>query len=1373
MIYVLVMNKLKFYIFLGLVLISLSVLNGQNHTVFKHLSPTLDNRSIHISSTSQDHLGNIWMEGGGGVLIYNGYDYNFVRSSSIFKSLKKNDGLEKIIADSNKNIWLISKFGLVTKYNAKNSKFEDITPLLKKDDGIIDIIIKKESVWLASKNGTLYQFKNSKIHDTISSQNINISSNTIYDFEIGTDEFYLSTNTGKVFSYNINSKQATEIVGPFTDYPESLTLLIDPNNRLWIGTETFGLFVYDLKSRQFIQDSFFKEQKFNINKEMFLNLFYSSNGHIYGGTDGGGLYKINVNTGTIDLYTRQASNESSINSNTIMNISEDNHKNLWISTKNGNLNIIPNANNNIGYHQGSENNAPLRILCIYKSSNGALWAGTDGSGLTKITYNSDGTTNETQYFNNTNLNKGFYVQSITEDNKANIWFGTYRNGLWHYNTQKNTFKKINVVNSKKQEATDVRTVFKDSKGRIWVGSNVSLNVYNSDLMLLASFNNSSNGLKGFILESMTEDVNGTLWLGIYHGGLFEFDENQDNLSASSFINYSYTTTTKRNENEIYAARNLCPVSLNELWLTNNDWEVLKFNTKTKTYRNLNYLEVINGKTFATIIKEDDDNYWLSSSNGINHLNIKDKTLKTYYTSDGLQDNMFLSRSAFKDKEGIIYFGGIKGLNYFDPKKLEKKASNAKLFINTIKVLNQPADSLIAPQITSGIHNVKTLNLSYNQSSFSFRYSAIDNLLSPKYYYAYRLKGFDKDWITSPERIASYTNIPSGNYTFEVKAGTKKNVWDIPVKRIEIKIEQPIWNKPIAYLVYFLIIGGIIYGIRRWYGLRKKLFLEKVSHKKENEIHKAKMNFFAKMSHEIQTPITLILGPIDDMLKRSEQNGNLLLKQRLSIISQNAKRLSKIARELTLVRNKELDKLRLIVTKNNLHEDIETIALSFKELARKKQVDFAVNCPKNLSEAWYDKEKLEHIVYNLLSNAFKFTPKEGNVQLNVIPIHSKRSIKLSVTDSGPGIPKNELETIFELFYQSNIGKKNKGSGIGLALTKDLVDLHKGEIEVSSKPSEGTTFTITLPIKEDGYDENERITTSENHDSETILTTNSIEAVEQDDLDISKKTILIVEDNYDLQNFLKELLIDKYNILLAENGEEGYLYAKNNYPDLILSDIMMPKVDGIEMCRKLQINQLTKHIPIILLTAKNSTNSKIHGLKSGAIEYINKPFNTKELLLKVKNIMVSKERIISKYRKEVISHPEVTQQKTHDEIFLENMMSYINLRLDDPNFKMEELADALNLSYSSLYRKCMALTGQSIVDFVRRLRLKKAAILITKYGYTISETAYMVGFNDPKYFSKSFKSQFNKTPKDFKNKALSSKDIESYLKQYKIDSAAFSN
>ena len=385
---------------------------------------------------------------------------------------------------------------------------------------------------------------------------------------------------------------------------------------------------------------------------------------------------------------------------------------------------------------------------------------------------------------------------------------------------------------------------------------------------------------------------------------------------------------------------------------------------------------------------------------------------------------------------------------------------------------------------------------------------------------------------------------------------------------------------------------------------------------------------------------------------------------------------------------------------------------------------------------------------------------------MVPTNSKKLIKISVTDSGPGITKEELNTIFELFYQSNIGKKNKGSGIGLALTKELIDLHKGKIEVDSILNEGTTFTVTIPITEGAYTESERITTSNSEVTNTDTQTKNDNSTNQEDSNPNKKTVLIVEDNYDLQAFLKDLLMPLYNIIVAENGEEGYYYAKSNFPDLILSDIMMPKLDGIEMCKKLQSDNLTKHIPVILLTAKNSTNSKISGLKSGAIEYISKPFNTNELLLKVKNIIISKEHIISKYRKETISRPEVLQDKSQDEIFLESLVSQINLKLDNANFKMEELADSLNMSYSSLYRKCQSLTGNSLVDFVRLLRLKKAAILITKYGYNISETSFKTGFNDPKYFSKCFKKHFKQTPGDFKKEAQKT-GVNDYLKKYSIN------
>lgn len=1366
------MFNLKRLLFLGFFISSFVLLRGQNLSNFNHLSPTLDNTQIIVFKTAQDSFGNIWMINYNGVLIYDGYNYKLKTNKSIFPGIQKNDFIKDIIKDGNNNIWLLTHNGLLTKYDSKLGSFENLTSLAK-GDHITAFIAKNKNVWLTSKKGNIFNYSNGKMKNIFSFTKMSPKVNNIIDIALTNLYLFVSTLDGKIYQYNFTTEEISELVGLYNDYPGTIFITTDQLNKLWIGTVTLGLFVYDINKKEFIEDALFKGVKYNINKELFLSLYNDSKGNIWGGTDGGGLYKINTLKGDIEIFIKNDANQFSLSSNTILGINEDSHNNLWISTNYGGLNILPSFVNNIKHHQGSGNGIPSRVLSIFKSSDNSLWVGTDGSGLTKITYNSNGSTNQTQFFNNINLTNGFYVQSITEDNRGNIWFGTYKNGLWVLDPKKETYEKVGDFNSKTQGGIDIRTVYKDSKGRIWASSDTSLNIYNSNKELLASFKNNNNGLNGGFAESIAEDKNGVIWLGLSEnksgivwlslksGGLFQFEEDIVNIKNSSFINQT------KSFKEIHSSRFISVADSGDIWLLNGFGRLFQYNPRTKTFKTFEHVKSVNGQFFLSVLVADNNNIWMSSYNGIHNLKLKEERLESYYYSDGFRDNLFLKRSAFKDSQGYLYFGGAKGFNYFNPKEIKKKESNAKLNINDIQILYQSAESLLGSQITTAIPNIKSLKLKNNQSSFSFRFSVIDNILNSNYYYAYRLKGFEDDWITSPsERTATFTNIPSGDYVFEVIAGTERGIWNVDTKSIAINIEKPFWNKPLAYILYLVIAILLASGLMRWYSLRSKLILGRLVRKNENEIHSLKMNFFAKMSHEIQTPITLILGPIENMIRLAEENGNLLLKQRLRIISNNSKRLSTIARELTLVRNKELRTLKLSVTKNNLYRHIEDITLSFRELARNKRIDFAINCPENLNNIWYDKEKIEHILYNLLSNAFKFTPKEGYLQLNVAPTNSKNTIKISVTDSGPGISENELKVIFELFYQSNIGKRKKGSGIGLALTKDLIDLHKGKIEVNSVPNEGTVFTITFSVSEDAYTESERITTDELEEE------NLSPQIEKENLNIeenpnpNKETVLIVEDNYDLQNFLKEILTHHYNIIVAENGEEGYYYAKNNFPDLILSDIMMPILDGIEMCKKLHENSLTKHIPVILLTAKNTTNSKIEGLKSGAIEYISKPFNTNELLLKVKNIITSKEHIISKYRKETINRPEILIEKSQDEIFLENFVSQVNLRLDDSSFKMEELATSLHMSYSSLYRKCQSLTGQSLVDFVRLIRLKKAAILLTKYGYNISETSYKTGFNDPKYFSKCFKKQFSKTPGKFKKDALK-EDINEYLKKYSIN------
>ncbi|WP_162183648.1 response regulator [Wocania ichthyoenteri] len=1330
---------------------------AQNSVIIKHIEPQYNNLPISIKEVSQDSIGNIWMSTDKGILKYNGHSYTLIKNEDIFSIKSSENRINGMYSDQNKNIWIKSNNGLLSKYDTTKGVFTYLDTLIEQPINSIKPV--RKGLLIASVTGEVFTYFNNKIEKIFTIPNIHKKDNEIIDMALGNDtEFYLSTSKGKIFNYSLKTHMLNELTGPFIGYPVGVKLLADAKNRLWIGTETHGLFVYDILKKEFIQDTLLKGSIKNIGKDLFIHLYCDSNGFIWGGTDGGGLYIINGTTGQVNVLKYKYPNEFSLSSNTVGSISEDLNKNIWLVTKKGTINVITKPTENINYHKGSIHGVPLKILSTYRSSKGDLWIGTDGNGLVRIDHNQK----EKDFFND--LDNNFYIQSITEDNNANIWLGTYRNGLWKYNYETQQFKNIAVSNSLNQLATDVRVVFTDSKNRIWVGSNVALNIFSSNNTLIASFKNNTNGLNGGNFESIIEDQNNQIWIGQLYGGLFKFNEDTNNIKNSSFTNYLKDLKNTTRPRVI----DMCLGERNEIWFINEDFDLIQLNTKTKEFIDFKHLSPNQVYDFTAVIAQDEYSLWLSSSNGIHHFNVKTKDFISYYTSDGLQENNHIQRSKFIDDNGIIYFGSNKGLHYFNPDKLKKTPSKGNLFIRNIDILNKPAKDIIPNQITSDIFNLNSLHLTNNQSSFSVKFSAINNILNSNYHYSYKLIGFDTDWKSSySEGIATYTNIPPGNYTLKFKANETNQSSGILEKEIKIIIAPPFWKTPIAYFIYLVLLSILIFAITKWFILNKKLLVYKISRKKEKELNNAKMTFFAKMSHEIQTPITLILSPIEDMLKRAEDNGNLLLKERLSVISNNAQRLSRIARELTLVRNKELKKLKLNVTQNNLYQNINDICLSFKELARVKKIDFNINCPKNLNDTWYDKEKIEHILYNVIDNAFKFTPTEGNIQLNVLPVNKKQFVKISVTDSGFGIPQNELKSIFKLFYRTN--NQIKGTGIGLALTKELVDIHKGKIKVKSSKSEGTTFTFKIPVAEDAYLDNEKITSSKEVEKIEPLELESFNKTSV--FDGNKKTILVVEDNFELQNFLKQLLSDQYNVLLSENGKQGYYHAKNNIPDLIVSDIMMPEMDGIELCEKLLENSLTKHIPVILLTAKNSTQTKITGLKAGAIEYINKPFNSNELLLKIKNTLIRKEYIISKYRKELINKPEIKIGQSQDEVFLENLNNIVNERLNDPNFKVDELSDKLNMSHSSLYRKCSTLTGLSLIDYIRQLRLKKAAILLVKYGYNISEVAYMVGFNNPKYFSKSFKSQFKITPKQFKNEVINEDDIEKYLKQNNIDIAYF--
>lgn len=1349
--------KILFLILFGL---NTSSATSQEQTSFTHISPNTLIEYRVIKNTIQDQLGYIWISQNKGIIKYDGYEFWFYSIESIFNKNNIDDTIEKIEVDGNGNILILSKKGLLAKreINGSFTQLNNFHHGANKIPLINKIFIKKSQVWLTDYSGTIYlKNKNTSLLDsitTISDEKFNKID--IIDIEITkNNDLLISTNIGLLYKLSKNILQ--EIQGPFNDYPGIMYLTLGKNDDLWIGTENMGLFQYNISKDLFIKHSYYRNQKDILANDMILSLYCDNDGNIWAGSDGKGLYRINPIDGKIKLFSHNSFDKSSLSSNVVIDINEDSNNNLWVITNYGDINILPGNKSNIYHHKGSIKNISARVLSILKDSKNNIWIGTDGKGLSKTNLISG---DENQYLTIKNSIEGFYIQSISEDKNGNIWVGTYKNGLWFYDSKKEKISKVIITNFNGIQANDVLTIYNDSKGRIWVGTDVALLVFNTKKEKIATFPFTKKGLYGELVRTIIEDSNNTIWIGMDGGGLFKFNE-LETLKNSSFQNLEYT----HNLVTYHSITSIAADKKGGMWIVNSEGELYYFNTIDYTFKEYKDYEPFKKIAFHAVLMENDNQLWLSSNHGLWNFNTEDAIIKKYFKTDGFNNDYYIQRSAFKDKSGFLYFGGINGINGFRPNLVSKTPVVSKLHINTVEILNKSASILIPEQTEKGIDQLKILDLKYNQSSFSFQFSALGNILNNNYTYAYRLKGFNDDWkITENKRMATYTNIPAGDYTFEVKAATEKGNWDIPLKALNIKVNPPFWKHSLMYILYFIMFCAIIYSLYKWYKLRKKMLFQKVKSSEEKKAYDEKMNFFSKMSHEIQTPLALILGPIEDLLKNSQQEGNSKSIQRLKVVSNNAKRLSRIASELTTIRNKEIGQLKLKIAHEDIVTELKKISESFLEEAQFKKIEFIQKNFKNSYLLWFDKKLIEHIIYNLLSNAFKFTPKEGVIKLETKLNLEKDTFIIVVEDSGYGISKSEQKNIFKLFYRINKEKYSEGTGIGLALVKELIDLHKGEISVNSKHKKGAQFIVSLPLGKTKYTNDEIIDYGIKSAKPTQASSKTpIELTHVKTSKNKNQTLLIIEDNFEMLSFLENFFSDSYKVHLAHNGAEGMVLAEKEQPNIIISDINMPIMNGLELCRNLQNNKNTSHIPVILLTANNTT--KLKGLEYGAIEFIHKPFDINELQLKMNNILTLQEKIYSNFALRYISTPEQNKSKSKDILFLEKLISTLNSELDNPDFKLESLSISMNLSYSSIYKKCQHLTGKTIVDLFRLMRLKKSAILICKNNYNISQACFAVGFNDTRYFSKCFKTHFKLTPSTFKKEAKDS-NLDSFLEKYEL-------
>jgi len=773
---------------------------------------------------------------------------------------------------------------------------------------------------------------------------------------------------------------------------------------------------------------------------------------------------------------------------------------------------------------------------------------------------------------------------------------------------------------------------------------------------------------------------------------------------------------------------------------------------------------------------------LSTNKGLSRFNPSKEVFINYDVNDGLQSNEFSELSALKRSNGEMLFGGINGFTAFFPDEIVSNKVKAETVFTNFSIFNKPIG--IGETINGrvlldkSINSIDEIHLKYDENSFSVEFAALHYAASRKNKYAYKLEGFNNDWLytTSENRFATYTNLEPGDYSLKVKASNNDGVWDETPLKLKIVVIPPIWKTEAAKAFYLLIILGLLFAFRRFTIIKTtkkyELELEHFEKEKHEEINRLKLEFFTNISHEFRTPLTLIKGPLEFLQKKGVDMSQKEVNEQYQLMHKNTDYLLKLVNQLIDFRKMDKGKMELAVGENDVVDFVKEIGEPFQFLSLKKSIDFKIESSKEHIKSWFDSDALGKIINNLLSNAFKFTPENGEISVKVfegesfeipekldIEIYHEDYIIIQVRDSGPGIPEHRIKHIFERFY-SEVGKSvvSKGTGIGLSFTKNLVELHRGSIGVLSDPSFGTSFFVCLPKNKSAFEDNSDVTFLEGAEQDTFISqidanTHAISVMDDmvdESLSRSRSklpVLLIVDDNPDIRSFIKKGLGDKYYVYEAENGEIAFELTKKVIPNIIITDLMMPVMDGIEFCEKVKTTQEISHIPVVMLTAKTSQEWEMEGLRTGADSYIRKPFDMELLELKISNILKQRGELRKRFNRDTTLQPNEIAVTSADETFLQKAIEIVEKHMMNSDFSVEMLVKEMSISRSNLYLKIKELTGLSSSEFIRNIRLKRAVQLLEKSDLSVKEIMYMTGFNTASYFSKCFKKQFGVIPSKY--------------------------
>lgn len=1065
------------------------------------------------------------------------------------------------------------------------------------------------------------------------------------------------------------------------------------------------------------------------------------------------------------------------------------------------------------------------ITYLYESSDGIVWVGLNGIGLYCYVPQGERFRgyNKTDNPGSVGYNK---IRSIFEDSKNNLWIGSegkgvsvlpakdarnYEAGFIHKKVQPfshnldhvyafaediNTGKiysgnsfpltfvelqlKNNRVTTSQPEFGEAFSssfdTYIDKQGVLWVatyGKGVEI-VFPEDengrRRVISHRENSSNisSISSDIIRSLMEDDSGNIWIGTDNGLnlLLANEKYQENPKFKIFKNDLNDSTTI-SHNYILP---IVQTSIGDIWVGTMGGGLNKvvFQDDEIIFEKYTKENGVPSNVIKAIIEDNDGLLWFSSNRGISSFNTNTKKIINYDINDGLQDYEFGELAACKRSDGEILFGGVNGFNAFYPEEIGMDLCPPKIVITDLLLLNEPIEAgeefnnrvIIEKQIGDTEH----IKLRYAENSLALHFSALHYAAPAKNQYRYKLEGFDEDWIKtgSDNRIAKYTYLPHGEYTFMVEGTNLDGVWCSSPSKLKITIKPPWYRTTLGYILYYLIAMVSVFGYVRYSNLKTKqkaaFEMERFEKNKAKELSDMKLRFFTNISHEFRTPLTLILGPLERLISEGSSYNESKRQSNYSIIQRNAAILLRLINQLMDFRKFEQGKMKLLASSNNIAVFLDEIFSSFQEYAKLKDITFEKHFPDKELDIWFDKDKLEKIIYNLLSNAFKFTQPGGKVVFSLT--ESIDFVTISVADTGLGMSEDMQKHVFKRFYQSErIRNRKVGStGIGLSFTKGLVELHHGKIDFQSVMNEGSTFFVEL-MKGDAHLSDEEKLSEFNQAEEQYLSSEGMPDIEQiADAHFVKKEVpkpigdngvkvLIVEDNDDLRKFMVSQFAENYNVGEAYDGKQGFEMCIEMQPDIVVSDVMMPNMDGYELCDAIKSDERTSHIPIVLLTAKTSPEYQLKGFQSGADAYVPKPFQYVLLKARITAILESREKLRSKYRRSTEIKPSEITMTSADEKFLVKIVELVENNISEENFTVEQLSSMYGLTQNLLNKKLKSLTGHNSKAFIRSIRMKRAAQLLELGRYTVADVTYEVGMNDLKYFRQCFKAEFGMTPSDY--------------------------